>query len=246
MGVNTATAGLAVGAAGASSSSGGAGIVGLSGTCGNSGCALVNGTAAQFYAASNGNLLQGFSGALNADFLSGTSQVFLIDGQGNATFKGNLVVDGTTTLMGSVSKPGGSFRIDHPLDPENKYLYHSFVESPDMKNIYDGVIVLDQNGEATVTLPDWFEALNEDFRYQLTCVGGYAPVYVASEVSGNQFRIGGGRAGLKVSWQVTGIRHDAYANAHRIQVEVEKPASERGTGASSRNSAPDLKTVAAH
>ena len=94
-----------------------------------------------------------------------------------------------------------------------------------MKNIYDGVAVLDENGEATVTLPDWFEALNQDFRYQLTCIGGYAPVYVAGEISGNHFRIGGGRPALKVSWQVTGVRHDAYANEHRIPVEAEKPKS---------------------
>ena len=146
-----------------------------------------------------------------------------MDGQGNGFFAGNL------NVTGSVSKSGGSFRIDHPLDPENKYLFHSFVESPDMKNIYDGVVALDENGEATVALPDWFEALNQDFRYQLTCIGGYAPVYVASEVSGNRFRIAGGREGLKVSWMLTGIRHDTYANTHRIAVEVEKPASDRGT-----------------
>ena len=28
---------------------------------------------------------------------------------------------------------------------------------------------------------------------------------------------------MKVSWQVTGIRQDAWANAHRIPVEEEKP-----------------------
>ena len=69
-----------------------------------------------------------------------------------------------TTINGPLEKPGGSFKIDHPLDPANKYLYHSFVESPDMKNIYDGVLVLDPNGEAEIDLPDWFGALNKDFR----------------------------------------------------------------------------------
>jgi hypothetical protein len=33
---------------------------------------------------------------------------------------------------------------------------------------------------------------------------------------------------LKVSWQLTGIRHDAYANAHRIPVEEDKPGVEQG------------------
>lgn len=156
------------------------------------------------------------------------TEVFHVDGKGNGFFAGSL------TVHGNVTKGGGSFRIDHPLDPENKYLYHSFVKSPDMQNIYDGTATLDEQGEATVTLPEWFEALNEDFRYQLTCLGGYAPVYVASEVSGNHFRIAGGHPSLKVSWQVTGIRHDSYANAHRIPIEVEKPASGRG-GAPSAN-----------
>ncbi|HSD82284.1 MAG TPA: hypothetical protein VLG46_00395, partial [Anaerolineae bacterium] len=97
------------------------------------------------------------------------------------------------------------------------------------KNVYDGVVVLDRNGEALVRLPDWFEALNRDFRYQLTCVGGYAPVYIAEEVHGNTFKIAGGKPGLKVSWQITGIRQDAWANDHRIPVESDKPVSERGT-----------------
>jgi len=121
-----------------------------------------------------------------------------------------------------------NFKIDHPLDPANKYLYHTSVESPDMKNIYDGTVTLDQNGEALVSLPNYFQALNRDFRYQLTCIGGFAPVYIAEEVTSNHFKIAGGMAGMKVSWQVTGIRQDAYANAHRTVVEVEKPERERG------------------
>jgi hypothetical protein len=98
-----------------------------------------------------------------------------------------------------------------------------------MKNVYDGVVTLDATGSAMVELPAYFEALNRDFRYQLTCVGGFAPVYVAAEVAGNRFQIAGGQAGMRVSWQVTGIRKDAYAEAHRIEVEVDKPADERGT-----------------
>ena len=136
---------------------------------------------------------------------------------------------GRLQVIGTLIKSAGSFKIDHPLDPANQTLSHSFVESPDMKNIYDGVATLDANGEATVTLPDWFEALNRDFRYQLTPVGAAMPnLYVSQEVRDNVFRIAGGAPGMKVSWQVTGIRHDAYANAHRIPVEEEKPADERG------------------
>jgi hypothetical protein len=141
--------------------------------------------------------------------------------------------NGRTWVVGNLIKGGGSFKIDHPLDPQNKYLSHSFVESPDIKNVYDGIVTLDGRGEATVTLPEWFQALNGDvsmdsYRYQLTCIGGYAPVFVADEISHNRFRIAGGAAGLRVSWQVTGIRHDRYAEANRIPVEETKSASERG------------------
>jgi len=136
---------------------------------------------------------------------------------------------GDVNIAGNLSKGGGSFKIDHPRDPANKYLYHSFVESPDMMNIYNGVIIVDANGEASVALPDWFEALNRDFRYQLTPIGAPGPnLYIAEEVANNQFKIAGGKPGSKVSWQVTGIRHDAYANAHRIPTEVEKPPQEQG------------------
>lgn len=137
--------------------------------------------------------------------------------------------DGKVNIAGTLTKSSGAFKIDHPLDPANKVLYHSFVESPDMKNIYDGVVTLDANGQATVLLPAWFEALNRDFRYQLTCIGGYAPVYIAVEVNNNQFTIAGGSPGLKVSWQVTGIRHDPYAESNRIAVEEMKPPAEQGT-----------------
>jgi hypothetical protein len=149
---------------------------------------------------------------------------YIADSSYAAEFYGNVYVSGT------LSKTAGSFKIDHPLDPANKYLSHSFVESPDMKNIYDGVATLDAKGEAEVVLPDWFEALNKDFRYQLTAIGAAAPnLHVGKKVSGNRFSIAGGAPGLEVSWQVTGTRHDAYADAHRIPVEELKPAAEQGT-----------------
>ena len=137
---------------------------------------------------------------------------------------------GDVQVFGKLSKAAGSFKIDHPLDPENKYLYHSFVESPDMKNIYDGVATLDANGEATVQLPEWFEALNKDFRYLLTAIGAPSPaLYIAEEITGNHFKIAGGKPDSRVSWLVTGIRQDAYANKNRIPVEEAKPEAERGT-----------------
>lgn len=136
---------------------------------------------------------------------------------------------GKVHVTGTLSKGAGSFKIDHPLDPENKYLYHSFVESPDMMNLYNGNITTDTSGEATVTMPEWFEALNADFRYQLTVIGQFAQAIVSEEISGNQFKIRTSLPNVKVSWQVTGVRHDAFANQHRIPVEELKPQEERGT-----------------
>jgi len=153
--------------------------------------------------------------------------------QGPTTLSGGisngLTVNGNLTVKGNVSKSGGTFKIDHPQDPANKYLSHSFVESPDMMNIYNGNVVTDSHGMATVELPGYFEALNQDFRYQLTVIGQFAQAIVAKEIVGNRFTIQTSKPAVKVSWQVTGIRHDAYAEAHRVVVEEEKPAAERGT-----------------
>ena len=161
--------------------------------------------------------------ALYATSHSGNS-AYLADGSYAAEFYGNVNVNGT------LSKTAGAFKIDDPLDPAHKYLSHSFVESPDMKNIYDGIATLDANGEAVVTLPAWFEALNKDFRYQLTSIGAPGPnLYIAQEVSGNQFKIAGGSPKAKVSWLITGVRQDPYANAHRIPVEEDKPAALQGS-----------------
>jgi uncharacterized protein YwbE len=138
--------------------------------------------------------------------------------------------NGDVAVTGVLTKGSGSFKIDHPLDPENKYLSHSFVESPDMMNVYNGNVILDARGEAWVPLPDWFEALNRDFRYQLTAIGAPGPnLYISEKIQGNRFKIAGGAPGMEVSWQVTGIRHDPFALAHPILVEEGKPEDERGT-----------------
>ena len=149
---------------------------------------------------------------------------------GWATFSGLVQANGGLNVTGSFNAPNKSFKIDDPIDPANKYLYHSSIESSEMMNLYSGTVALDKRGGAWVQLPDWFEALNKDFRYQLTAIGAPGPnLYIAKEISGNRFRIAGGKAGMKVSWQVTGVRHDEWANAHRVQVEVEKAGKERGT-----------------
>ena len=137
-------------------------------------------------------------------------------------FYGNVLVNGT------MYKSAGGFKIDHPLDPAHKFLSHSFVESPDMKDVYDGIAATNAKGFAVVKLPNWFEALNRTFRYQLTSLSGLQNVAVAKEISHNRFTIQSEKPRSRVSWQITGIRHDAYANAHRIPVVQEKPQAAQG------------------
>lgn len=166
-------------------------------------------------------------------YASGSTGVYAYSSNGTGLYANGgtgtaALFDGTVTVTGNLSKGGGSFLIDHPLDPANKSLYHSFVESPDMKNIYDGVAILDANGEAVVTLPDWFGTLNSEFRYQLTCLGSVALVYISKKIENNQFTIAGGHAGMEVSWQVTGTRQDAWAQQHRIPVEETKSGEQKG------------------
>jgi hypothetical protein len=136
---------------------------------------------------------------------------------------------GDVDITGTLTKSGGGFKVDHPFDPANKYLSHSFVESPDMKNVYDGEVVLNDRGEAEVLLPGWFEALNKAFRYQLTAIGTSGPdLYIAEEISNQRFKIAGGKPHMKVCWQVTGIRQDAWAKEYPLPVEQDKPEQEQG------------------
>src|SRR4029434_4749076 len=183
-----------------------------------------NGTAVRLRAqgTQNSSLVLGIISGVNGA-LTDTSV-----GIGTTAPQQKLHVVGDVRIDGNLSKASGSFMIDHPLDPENKYLYHSFVESPDMMNIYNGNITTDQNGEAVVTLPEYFAALNKDFRYQLTVIGTFAQAIVADEIKRNRFTVKTSSPNVKVSWQVTGVRQDAYANKHRIPVEELKNENERG------------------
>jgi len=137
-------------------------------------------------------------------------------------FQGDLDVTGTITAGTK------SFKIDHPLDPENKYLYHSCVESNEMMDIYTGNVTTDASGVAVVSFPGYMEALNKDFRYQLTVIGTFAQAIISKELTGNKFEIKTSEPNVKVSWQVTGVRHDAFAVAHPLVVEKDKVGSDKG------------------
>ncbi|MCK5856067.1 MAG: hypothetical protein KAG64_01180 [Bacteroidales bacterium] len=143
-------------------------------------------------------------------------------------FEGDVTITGNLNVSGSISKASGTFKIDHPLDPENKYLVHSFVESPEMMNVYSGNITTDAQGMATVVLPSYFETVNKDFRYQLTPIGQFAQAIVKEEINGNTFVVQTDKPNVKISWQVTAVRNDRYAKQNRITPEQNKPENEKG------------------
>jgi hypothetical protein len=138
---------------------------------------------------------------------------------GDVHIHGNVVSHASTILV-----------IDHPLAPDKQFLQHAYVGSSERKNIYDGVVRLDENGEATVALPGWLCALNDSFRYQLTCIGAHAPVYIKEQVStSNQFLIiAGGVNGLIVSWQLTGTLKDQFVQDNPLTVEANKCEEDLG------------------
>ncbi|MCU0304317.1 MAG: hypothetical protein MUC56_09710 [Thermoanaerobaculales bacterium] len=138
-------------------------------------------------------------------------------------FNGRVQVNGDFQVSGGTK----NFVIDHPLEP-GRVLVHAAVESSEVLNVYSGNVVLDSSGTAEVELPAWFQAVNADFRYQLTCIGAFAPVYIAEEIAGNRFRIAGGPAGLKVSWEVTAVRNDAFMREHPFEAERDAPQGGAG------------------
>ena len=143
--------------------------------------------------------------------------------QYSADFQNDVLIDGNSVSDVSTTK------IDHPADPANKYLNHAAVQSSELMNIYTGNVTTDELGVATVKLPDWFEAENTDFRYQLTVIGGrFAQAIVSKEIANKQFTISTNASNVKVSWQITAVRQDAYAKAHPLVVEEAKPAREVG------------------
>jgi hypothetical protein len=157
---------------------------------------------------------------------NGTNTRILFDPNPNAVhvaqFFGNQYVQGDIQATGTITGSSKSFLIDHPLEPKTKQLRHFSIESDQLTNIYKGNVILDDKGEGWVEMPKWFEALNTDYTYQLTCIGGYANVYIGEEIMDNKFKVAGGKSGLKVSWEVSGIRHDKAAQDIDQTIEIAK------------------------
>ena len=131
--------------------------------------------------------------------------------------------DGDVDIGGTVTAGGKAFLIDHPQKPATHYLRHFCAEGPEPNTLYRGTVTLNTQGEAIVELPSYFEALNADFSYHLTCIGDYAPVYIKQKIQGNRFVIAGGKPGMEVSWLVIARRNDPYWQARPEEHLVEIP-----------------------
>jgi hypothetical protein len=209
-------------------SQGGIGVFGQSNSLASSGVLGMNNVSAVEF--SNGSF--GVTGVANGLLGTGVQGIATggggtgVFGQGGSlagAFAGDVGVTGKLTASQKL------FKIDHPLDPANRYLLHAVVEAPEMMNLYSGNVTTDSNGDSTVSLPGYFEAINGDFRYQLTVLGQMAQAVIASEIQGRQFTIKTDKPNVKVSWQVTAIRQDLYAKANPMVAEQDKPAAERGS-----------------
>jgi hypothetical protein len=235
LGSATTVAGIAVGA----SNSGGGVAISAHSTTGNAivgnstgGGIGVSGTSTGFRGVvgnsdTHGGVV-GFSASgdgtsgISCSACTGAAGIFGM-GHDAGLFQGNVGVNGTFAVSGFKS-----FHIDHPLDPANKYLNHAAVESSEVLNIYSGNVTTDANGMARVNLPNYFSALNRDFRYQLTVLGQFAQAIVLKEIENNAFFIKTDKPSVKVSWQIMGLRQDAWVMNHPMQVEEDKPEKERG------------------
>jgi len=121
-----------------------------------------------------------------------------------------------------------AFLIDHPLRPAEAFLAHFSMEGPEPYNIYRGSTVTDDEGKAVVRLPDYFEAANKDFHYQLTTVGPNTQAWIIQKIQNNTFIIGTNQPRVEVFWTVTAVRNDPYARHFMLPAEIEKKGDMRG------------------
>jgi hypothetical protein len=240
-GLHNASTGPGNGVFGQTNSTGGRGVNGLAtaatgttyGVFGQANSSTGTGVAGQTSSVTGGANTIGVSGIANSENATG------VFGRGNGSSTGLvygvLGVTSTTNGFGvfatgdSGASGAKTFLIDHPTEPETKFLAHYSIEAPEPFLVYRGTAVLDGSGSAVVALPAYFDDINRDPQYQLTAIGAPAPMlHIASEVENNEFVIAGGMPGMKVSWTVTATRNDRWMQEHPPVAERVKPAAAQG------------------
>jgi hypothetical protein len=125
---------------------------------------------------------------------------------------------GSVTVVGSLSKSSGSFKIPHPVPEktETHDLVHSFVEAPQADNIYRGKIDL-VSGRAEVNIDTvagmtegTFALLNREIQCFTSNESGWTAV--RGSVSGNILTIEAqdNTCTDTISWLVIGERQDQH------------------------------------
>lgn len=153
------------------------------------------------------------------------------DGVGVIGSTGSAAGHGVQSFGRFMSTGTKAFRIDHPLEPETKFLSHYCSEGPEPMNVYSGVVTTGTDGFANVELPDYFASINRDPRIQLTVDDSgedFVMVKVVGGIQDNAFRVRTSKPGVKVYWQVSGVRNDRFIQRYGAPVEVEKSPSEVG------------------
>jgi hypothetical protein len=153
--------------------------------------------------------------------LSGTDPVIYFQLGSSYTLAADFDANGAFDIVGALSKGSGSFKIDHPVDPDNKILYHSFIEGPRVDLIYRGVAKL-KHGSATIDLnkdssvagmmPGTFEALTQNAVVtSLHNQDGFARVR-SEKIIGAKFKIVCEEYAStdEVAWVVIAERGDAF------------------------------------
>jgi len=169
--------------------------------------------------------------------ISGNGQMSIFDASQNQDIL--LSTHGTSSFAGALSKGSGSFKIDHPLESkkDTHHLYHSFIEGPQVDNLYRGTVTLN-NGIATINLDavsnmteGTFVALNREVQCYTTNETDWDAV--KGNVEGNILTIScqNTSSSATVSWLVIGERQDKNIYSSTITDEngkliVEKLKSE--------------------
>ncbi len=140
------------------------------------------------------------------------SVAFVVSVESSMFVNKNLAVGGT------LSAGTKNFLIDHPSKPDH-HLIHACLEGPEVGVYYRGQAQL-EDGQATIHLPDYFEALTrQEGRTVLLTPKGREPFLLShEEIVDSTFKVYGTKAYGAFSWEVKAVR----ADVQELEVEVRK------------------------
>lgn len=138
---------------------------------------------------------------------------------------------GNVRVLGNFSATGAkSFVIDHPIEPDRRFLLHFAIESPEVLNVYRGRITTNDQGFAEITLPAYFWHVNTEPTYYLTPIGAGVRVWVEQEPTPDNPKliIRSEQGHVQVAWMIVARRNDPYLRAHPVEAEPLKPPAFQG------------------